>query len=183
MISPRKVFLSYRSVDRQRVLIVAEALRAAGIDAWLDTWEILPGDNFVARINQGLDECDCGVVFLSNESLAGAWHQEEITILKSLAVDEKRPLIPVLLDAGVKVPPILRVHSRISAEQIPQLIAAIYGRTSKPGLGPVLTAPAHTRFSIHLRELAGQKIGITARVNERIVPEVSIQPGAAFQFS
>ena len=95
---------------------MAEELRSAGIDAWWDQWEILPGDNFVAKLNQGLEECDCGVVFLSNESLAGAWQQEEITILKSLAVDEKRPLIPVVLDPNVKVPPILRVHSRLSAD-------------------------------------------------------------------
>jgi TIR domain len=85
MTVPRKVFLSYRSVDRDHVRKVAEELRAAGIDAWWDQWEILPGDNFVVKINQGLEECDCGVVFLSNESLAGAWQQEEITILKSLA--------------------------------------------------------------------------------------------------
>src|SRR5438270_3201167 len=124
----RKVFLSYRSVDHAHVQKVAEELLAAGIDAWWDVWEILPGDNFVAKINEGLDLCNCGVVFLSNESLAGAWQQEEITILKSLAVDEKRSLIPVVLDPNVKVPPILRVHSRLSADQIPQLIEAIYGR-------------------------------------------------------
>ena len=35
------------------------------------------------------------------------WHQDGITILKTIAVDEKRPLIPVLLDADVKVPTIL----------------------------------------------------------------------------
>jgi len=138
----RKVFLSYRSVDHAHVQKVAEELLAAGIDAWWDVWEILPGDNFVAKINEGLDLCNCGVVFLSNESLAGAWQQEEITILKSLAVDEKRSLIPVVLDPNVMVPPILRVHSRLSADQIPQLIEAIYGRTSKPGLGPAPTTQA-----------------------------------------
>ena len=74
--------------------MVAVALRKAGIDAWWDQWEISPGENFVAKINDGLDQCHCGVVFLSNASLAGAWHQEEITILADLAVSEKRLLIP-----------------------------------------------------------------------------------------
>jgi hypothetical protein len=69
------VFLSYRSIDRDRVRATAAALRAAGIDAWLDEWEILPGDNFVAKINQGLETCDAGVVFLSKASLEGKWHQ------------------------------------------------------------------------------------------------------------
>src|SRR5579862_8382344 len=97
----RKVFLSYRSIDRERVRTVAEALLAKGIDAWWDAWEISPGDNFVAKINEGLEQCECGVVFLSSDALTGAWQQDEITILKTYAVDEKRPLIPVVLDAGV----------------------------------------------------------------------------------
>jgi hypothetical protein len=110
---PKKVFLSYRSVDRDRVRVVAETLRAEGIDAWWDVWEIRPGDNFVAKINDGLEQCECGVVFLSNASLAGAWQQDEIAILKTFAVDERRPLIPVLLDANVKVPAILRPYSKL----------------------------------------------------------------------
>ena len=112
----RKVFLSYRSVDRARVRAVAEALLAEGIDAWWDVWEIRPGDNFVSKINEGLEQCDCGVVFLSNASLNGAWHKDELEILKTYVVEEKRPLIPVLLDSGVKVPAILRNLSRLSAD-------------------------------------------------------------------
>ena len=181
---PRKVFLSYRSVDRERVRAVAEELRKVGVDAWWDSWEILPGDNFVTKINQGLEECDCGVVFLSNASLAGAWHQDEISILKTMAVDEKRPLIPVLLDANVKVPAILRVYARLSADQIPELIAAIEGRSPKPDLGTRRTAPARVRFTILLRELADQAIGVSAQVDGRLlVPELAVRPGAAFQFS
>ena len=65
MDSPRKVFLSYRSVDRDRVRTVAEALRAEGIDAWWDVWEIRPGDNAISKINDGLEQCECGIVFLS----------------------------------------------------------------------------------------------------------------------
>jgi hypothetical protein len=41
----RSVFLSYRSVDKERVRIVAEALLQNGIDTWWDTWESLPGDD------------------------------------------------------------------------------------------------------------------------------------------
>ena len=44
---------------------VFQKLREAGIDAWVDEWEILAGQDFVAQINRGLDECDVGLVFLS----------------------------------------------------------------------------------------------------------------------
>ncbi len=184
MDSPRKVFLSYRSVDRDRVREVAAQLRNHGVDAWLDMWEIQPGDNFVAKINEGLDQCDCGVIFLSNGSAAGAWHQEEITILKTLFVDEKRPLIPVLLDAGVKVPPILRPHSRLTATQIPELIDAIYRRTTKPDLGPPILTPTRTQFRIQLRSLDDGAIGVQAQIDgQSIAPETTRQPGPAFHFS
>jgi hypothetical protein len=49
-----KVFCSYRSVDKARVQDIVEQLKAAGIDPWWDSWEINPGDNFVARIDEGL---------------------------------------------------------------------------------------------------------------------------------
>ncbi|HME00223.1 MAG TPA: TIR domain-containing protein [Terriglobia bacterium] len=184
MDSPRKVFLSYRSVDQARVRATAEALRAAGIDAWLDEWEILPGDNLVTKINQGLETCNAGVVFLSKASLDGKWHQDEITMLKVLAVDEGRPVIPVLLDPDAKVPVILRPYSRLTADQIPQLIDAIMGRTGKPGLGEPRQELPCRRLVIRLRELPGDAIGVSAEMNGKAVgEETSVRPGPDFEFS
>jgi hypothetical protein len=55
---------------------------------------------------------------------------------------------------------------------------------SKPELGPVLTTPARRRFSIQLRELPGQAIGVAAQDQGKpVAPEVSVQPRPAFQFS
>ena len=51
-----KAFCSHRSVNKPLVMEVFRKLReAAGIDAWVDEWEILAGQDFVAQINQGLD--------------------------------------------------------------------------------------------------------------------------------
>ncbi len=183
---PRKVFLSYRSVDRDRVRIVAEALLAKGIDAWWDVWEIRPGDSFVSKINDGLEQCECGVVFLSNESLNGAWHKDEIEILKTYAVDDKRPLIPVVLDPTVKVPGILRNLSRLSADQIDALADAILYRSSpdKPPLGPTPTTATRTRFTIHLAAQPNNTIAVSALLNDKpLVPAHPVTPGADFAFS
>ncbi len=182
--SPPRVFLSYRSVDRERVRAIAEALLARGIDAWWDVWEIRPGDNFVAKINEGLERCECGAVFLSKASMEGAWHQDEISILKTYAVDEKRPLIPVLLDAGVKVPAALRIYSRVSADEIDALADAILQRIAdKPPLGPALTTATRAQFSILLREVSQSVIGVSACLNGQLIAEHSISPGADFAFS
>jgi len=182
----RKVFLSYRSIDRERVRPVAEALLAQGIDAWWDTWEIRPGDNFVSKINTGLDQCESGIVFLSTASLAGAWHQDEITILKTFAVDDGRPLIPVLLDPDVKVPAILRNYSRLFATDTAALIDAIQNRTAnKPALGTPQPQPTRLRFSIHLHDLPNSTgIAVSAQLNNQpLVPAQTVAPGANFAFS
>ena len=52
-----KVFLSHASEDKPRFVDnFAQRLRADGVDAWLDTWEILPGDSFVDKIfEEGLN--------------------------------------------------------------------------------------------------------------------------------
>jgi hypothetical protein len=46
-----KLFISHASEDKARfVLPFAEGLRADGIDAWVDRWEIRPGDSLVQKI-------------------------------------------------------------------------------------------------------------------------------------
>jgi hypothetical protein len=53
-----RVFVSHSSHDKPAVEALAEALRARGIDPWLDKWEIGLSGDFIASINQGLDEAD-----------------------------------------------------------------------------------------------------------------------------
>jgi len=46
-----KVFLSHASEDKKRfVLEFAAKLRQQGIDAWLDKWEMSPGDSLIDKI-------------------------------------------------------------------------------------------------------------------------------------
>ena len=112
-----KAFCSHRSVDKPIVMEVFRKLREAGIDAWVDEWEILPGQDFVTKINQGLKECDVGLVFLSSASMDGKWQQAEISGLMAMMVNENKPLIPVLLDADVPVDPLLQSRSKLGLDQ------------------------------------------------------------------
>ncbi len=45
---PLKVFCSYRSSDAAVVEAFATRLREAGLEAWFDRWEILPGFDAVS---------------------------------------------------------------------------------------------------------------------------------------
>ena len=45
---PPKVFISHASADKARFVTgLAEKLRANGVDAWLDSWEMQPGDYYL----------------------------------------------------------------------------------------------------------------------------------------
>lgn len=179
-----KVFCSHRSIDKPRVREIARKLREAGIDAWFDEWEIKPGDDVVAAINNGLAACDVGLVFFSNEVEHGKWVQAEISAITAQAIEDGKPVIPVLLEPGVPVPPLLRSRSRLAHDQLDQLIDAIYGRNSKPALGPPRIAAQQRRFVIRLRSMSQQEIAISAELDGApVAAEQPVRLGAGFYFS
>ena len=179
-----KAFCSHRSVDKPVVMEVFRKLREAGIDAWVDQWEILPGQDFVAKINEGLKACDVGLVFLSSASMNGDWQQAEISALTALMVKEKKPLIPILLDADVPIDPLLLSRSKLGIEQFDQLVNAIYGRTDKPPICPPHQKATEYQFAIRLRRLKSGDIGVSINTESgEKVEEIPVKPGGAFEFS
>ena len=63
-----RVFISHSSKDKPQVEALAIGLRERGIDPWFDKWEILAGDDIVAKINARLDEADAGIIVFSKHS-------------------------------------------------------------------------------------------------------------------
>ena len=74
----RRVFLSYRSTDRMMVGEFAARLRRDVVDAWYDLWEIAPGDDIVAKMDQGIDSCAAGLILISHAWLEGSWVHERV---------------------------------------------------------------------------------------------------------
>lgn len=147
-----KVFVSHASEDKARfVLGFATRLRAAGIDAWLDRWEMLPGDSVVDRIfEEGLAEAGAVIVVLSVHSVDKPWVREELNAAFVKRVAGRTKLIPVLLD-DCRVPEALAatLWERIDDlahydESFARIVAAITGVRDKPALGELpayATAP------------------------------------------
>ncbi len=179
-----KVFCSHRSVDKPRVKEIAAKLRAEGIDAWVDQWEILPGDDIVAKINEGLASYDVGLLFLSKTSLESGWVTAEVSTLIYQMIEDGKRVIPVMIDADAPVPPLLRPRARLGLERIEELIAAIYGRTDKPKVAPARTRTRERTFRIILRSAAPGMIAVRAELDGQIAaPEQETRLGADFAFS
>ena len=95
-----KVFISHSSEDKERFVVAfATRLREAGVDAWVDEWEIRPGDSFVDRIfTHGIGPADAFVVVISRVSVESQWVRDELDAATVKRIEEGARLVPVILD-------------------------------------------------------------------------------------
>jgi TIR domain-containing protein len=99
------VFISYGHDDATWVHALAGDLHRAGLDVFLDEWEIAPGDVVVHKLERGLLNSRNGVLVVSPASMTRPWVQQEYAVMVGRAVDNKQRLIPVLFGDDVEVPP------------------------------------------------------------------------------
>ena len=179
-----KVFCSHTAVDKPLVQDIAAQLAQAGIDPWVDAWEILPGENIVAKVNQGLADADAGIIFCSKQAMASDWVQNELNTLLQLAIEQQKPLIPVMIDPDTPLPPLLQSRLNLDSTNVEGLINAIYGRTDKPRVAPPRGQARERRFRITLRALAPERLMVEADLDGEPVGEAQeCVVGVGFHFS
>ena len=156
--TPPKVFVSHATEDKDRfVLRFAERLRASGVDAWIDKWEMLPGDSLIDKVfEEGIKNAQAMIVVLSHASLNKRWVREELNAGMVKRISDSTKLIPVLID-DCEVPQALQstLWERITDlesydAEFARILAAIFSATEKPPLGP---PPAYA--SIQVTEMPG----------------------------
>ncbi|AAM72693.1 MAG TPA: toll/interleukin-1 receptor domain-containing protein [Chlorobaculum sp.] len=139
-----KVFVSHASEDKDRfVLQFAERLRQKGIDAWLDKWEMLPGDSLVDKIfEEGIKEAKAVIVVLSKFSVEKPWVREELNAAFVKRINNGSKLIPIVID-DCEVPEALKSTlwepiADLSAydKSFDRIVASIYGANDRPPIGP-----------------------------------------------
>lgn len=86
------IFLSYKSEDKTKAQIIAEALEKKGYSVWWDR-VIPPGRRFSKVIQEELDNAKCVVVLWSKESVKSGWVETEAS-----EGDRRGILIPVLIN-------------------------------------------------------------------------------------
>ena len=137
-----KLFVSYASEDRSVALEIGRLLREKmGIDAFVDFWEIRPGDDFVSKLNEGLAQADHFVLILSPASVQKPWPLAEQSVATLRAIEDRARIIPVNLGlANQEVPPLLRRLSRIDMSSgdvsrvTDEIASIVFGISSTPPL-------------------------------------------------
>ena len=150
---PPKVFVSHAGEDKERFVIpFAEKLRANGVDAWIDKWEMLPGDSLVDKIfEESIKNAQAMIVILSNYSVNKKWVREELNAGMVKKISGSTKIIPVVID-DCEVPEALKstVWEPIKdlknyEEEFQRILASIFGASLKPPIG---SAPKYTQFQI-----------------------------------
>ena len=100
-----KVFLSYSRKDRERASGIADALRARHFGVFKDTDDILPTEEWKARLEELIEEADTIVFLLSPHSATSevcAWEVEYATALN-------KRIAPIVIEdvEGDAIPPLL----------------------------------------------------------------------------
>jgi hypothetical protein len=144
-----KVFVSHASEDKERFVVdFARKLRARGIDAWLDQWEMFIGDSLIDRIfEEGIKDADAIIIVLSNNSVSKPWVREELNVSLVNKIEKGTRVIPIVLD-GCNVPESLKPTLWQSIDNLndysnafDKIVSSIYGMNDKPELG---TAPSYS---------------------------------------
>ena len=99
----KAVFLSYASQDAEAARRICEALRAAGIEVWLDQSELRGGDAWDAAIRRQIKTCALFMPIISvntRERAEGYFRLEwKLAIDRSHLMAAERPfLVPVVID-------------------------------------------------------------------------------------
>lgn len=129
-INDKKIFLSHSSIDKSIVISVALDLEKRGLIPWVDAFDILPGESIVNKINEGLNNCDFVLLFLSKNSIKSNWVLKEWeTMMWDEINSGKIKIIPIKLD-DCEIPKILQTKKYIDLSKdydtgIFQIISAI----------------------------------------------------------
>lgn len=182
-------FVSHASEDKADFARpLAEELRRTGIDAWLDEWEMGPGDSLIQKIfSEGIRGTDAVVIILSETSISKPWVQKELNVAAVNNITNATRLIPVRIDSS-EVPEVLKDLYWIdwqkegSAEQVARRIAdVLFGVSKKPPLGsppPHLSSPKFTVPGLHPQDIKVLEIIFNASLLNRgtIIQADTIMP-------
>jgi cell division protein ZapA (FtsZ GTPase activity inhibitor) len=97
------VFLAHNTQDKPEVRAIALALKQRNIKPWLDEEQIPPGRSFQDEIQQAIPLVKSAAIFIGSQEL-GRWQSWELKAFIAECVENKIPVIPVLLPGVSNLP-------------------------------------------------------------------------------
>ena len=112
------VFVDYSSKDQDQVQYIVDQLEELGLWVWFKQRNIRPGDDVVARVNEGFLNSRSLLLCMTPSALNSSWGElERNTMIFLDPSNESRRLIPLLL-TDCEIPPIIARLSYIDGREI-----------------------------------------------------------------
>jgi formylglycine-generating enzyme required for sulfatase activity len=86
------IFISYASADTEFALKLAQSLRSAGANLWIDRLDIQAGDHWDLAVEQALEKAKILLIVLSPAAVDSKNVMDEV----SFALEENKRIVPVL---------------------------------------------------------------------------------------
>ena len=96
-----EVFISYQWDKQKDIINLYNILTNMGLTVWLDIHQMGGGDSLYDKIDNGLRNCDVVISCVTTKYGLSANCRKEIALADSLP----KPIIPILLEKGMKYPP------------------------------------------------------------------------------
>lgn len=131
-----KIFISYSHHDKVFANKLADSLKTAGYEPWIDTQSIKVGENLIEKTDQGLSQSDYIVAVLSKSYSQSRWVQQELSAFAMKEVTTNRNnILPALIE-DCEIPVFLqdRMYADFRGSYIEgfnQLISALKPKKSK----------------------------------------------------
>ncbi len=78
------VFISYRTTHSNWVETLAHNLNAQGYEVFLDRWELIPGEDFPAKIHEAMNSVRCAILVATPDTCDSGWVQQELQLMINL---------------------------------------------------------------------------------------------------
>lgn len=97
------IFVSYSTRDLHVVTALRQHLEAVGTTVYVAEYSTAPGQALSAEIPRAIQACDLFLLVWSTNAQSSEWVPQEIGVAKGL----KKPMMPVVLHPGLKLPAFL----------------------------------------------------------------------------
>lgn len=102
----RKVFLSHNWQDKAFVREFDSALRAFGVDTFLDERDIALGEEIPQRVFEEIAKASHVMYFISSHSVSSKWVQKELSVAEMQEKQSRGPaILPILIESLPELPP------------------------------------------------------------------------------
>lgn len=101
------IFISHSSRDSAETLRLAEDLKRAGLEVWLDEWEIGVGERITQAVQEGLKRATHLAVWLTRASIESGWVEREWQAKYGAEVQGGSTVVLPLLAEDVELPILL----------------------------------------------------------------------------